>query len=957
MKQTILMTIALACATAQGAWAESVTFNVRSWDETNKQVVTTPTTKDCTVLEGSHPDDWLGLGGYEDQNDHYYVVKGDVKYKTLNCFGRVHLILADGATLTCTGGIKVEQGNNYGKIFIYSQSDGGSEGKLVVTNSYEAAAGIGSSEGEHTGDIEIHGGSLDITGGKEAAGIGAGLCTKTVATVAHGVIIYGGTIKAQGGKYGAGIGGGGSYAYSFGNVSHGAVFRLYGGDVTATGGDSAAGVGGGSNYDKFEYKPGGGSGDCRIYGGKLTAQGGHRGAGIGGGSTKQITDYKTNPGQIHISGGTVNATGGKYGAGIGGGCNYSGGTINISGGTVTAIGGVDGAGIGGGEDGAGGTVNISGGTVRAEGRSYGAGIGGGDFYGGDNDFDSPTYSIGATVTITGGTIIAIAGEDCYAREDKGGCAIGCGQGMNHKEREFRVGKLQMPDNYRVTAGDAENSIERVFTSGERVDACHWRNYVKIEPCDHATPTVGSDREVALTYSVDDNTYHTQHCRYCNYTLQEMHDEAQLCKCGKSSVYRFTVYNPGTEKDTYTERSTIAIGAGMEFYLPSCSEVPEGYTFKGWEMNPDPEGGNKWAAILGEDLKEIGESVKTYVGQTPVSFYPRFLYIFTDNWTWADDGSTASVTLSHADLDPVTLASTDDTPQVTITPADLTDEDDDSKVIGTRYTATCTYTLHGYDYTFTDHKDVLMPEPEVEVAEVTLQDDGDNSETLETYSGQEANVTLPRTLYKDGSWNTLCLPFSLGSLDGTPLEGATVKTLASSSFEDGTLTLNFTDAVTAINAGTPYIVKWETTGDNLVNPVFEGVTISETQASTAGTAYIDLVGSFAPFTFTADDKSTLYLGDGNQLYYPTKERTMGACRAYFQLHNGLSVGNLNAARIVLNFGEGETTGVKEITDPTPHPTPAWGGSGCAWYDLQGRRIDGRPTKKGIYIRNGKIITTD
>ena len=125
------MTIALLCAVAQGAWAESVTFNVRSWDATTKQVVTTTETKDATVLTGSHSDDWLGLGGGDDQ-DYYYVAKGNVSYQTLNCFGKVHLILADGATLTLTGGLKVEAKNNNAQLFIYSQSDGDSEGNTKV---------------------------------------------------------------------------------------------------------------------------------------------------------------------------------------------------------------------------------------------------------------------------------------------------------------------------------------------------------------------------------------------------------------------------------------------------------------------------------------------------------------------------------------------------------------------------------------------------------------------------------------------------------------------------------------------------------------------------------------------------------------------------------------------------------------------------------------------------------
>lgn len=65
IKKIFLLTIALLCAVAQGAWAESVTFRVRSWDDNNKQVVTTTETKDATVLEGIHKDDWIGLdNGY-----------------------------------------------------------------------------------------------------------------------------------------------------------------------------------------------------------------------------------------------------------------------------------------------------------------------------------------------------------------------------------------------------------------------------------------------------------------------------------------------------------------------------------------------------------------------------------------------------------------------------------------------------------------------------------------------------------------------------------------------------------------------------------------------------------------------------------------------------------------------------------------------------------------------------
>ena len=93
--------------------------------------------------------------------------------------------------------------------------------------------------------------------------------------------------------------------------------------------------------------------------------------------------------------------------------------------------------------------------------------------------------------------------------------------------------------------------------------------------------------------------------------------------------------------------------------------------------------------------------------------------------------------------------------------------------------------------------------------ISLADNADNSTTISDNDGLPTNVTLTgRTFYRDGAWNTLCLPFNVDSFTDTPLEGATVKTLASTGFSDGTLTMDFTDNQTSIEAGKPYIVKWD-----------------------------------------------------------------------------------------------------------------------------------------------------
>ena len=165
--------------------------------------------------------------------------------------------------------------------------------------------------------------------------------------------------------------------------------------------------------------------------------------------------------------------------------------------------------------------------------------------------------------------------------------------------------------------------------------------------------------------------------------------------------------------------------------------------------------------------------------------------------------------------------------------------------------------------------------------------------IASLNGKNTDILLcGRTLYKDGSWNTLCLPFDL-TLSGSILEGNNVQlmTLGDASFSNGTLTLNFVKAE-EIKAGVPYIIKWNE-GSNIVNPMFKNVTIDN--ASLDENAFTNSVisfkGIFSPFKITEANKKLLYMGDGNLLYYPSGAMTIRAFRAYFQLASWLVNENL------------------------------------------------------------------
>ena len=228
--------------------------------------------------------------------------------------------------------------------------------------------------------------------------------------------------------------------------------------------------------------------------------------------------------------------------------------------------------------------------------------------------------------------------------------------------------------------------------------------------------------------------------------------------------------------------------------------------------------------------------------------------------------------------------------------------------------------------------------------------GDVIVTLGAYNGQDvSNFTIHnRTLFKDGSWNTLCLPFNY-AVEGDVLNGAEVRTLESSSFNNGTLRLNFSNPVSTLLAGVPYIIKWDEDSD--IKPVFatKSTVKLNTTLTPVTTDCVDFVGNYTPVTLDANDRTKLYLGSANTLYYPSSAVTIGFCRAHFVLKN-ISVGNVTKA--IMFFGDDEAT--KITTTNFTNGT----NSDNRWYTLDGRCIPvpsdaSVPSvlPKGVYIHNG------
>ena len=243
--------------------------------------------------------------------------------------------------------------------------------------------------------------------------------------------------------------------------------------------------------------------------------------------------------------------------------------------------------------------------------------------------------------------------------------------------------------------------------------------------------------------------------------------------------------------------------------------------------------------------------------------------------------------------------------------------------------------------FVDDVQIAVP------ANIILTNAGtDNAATIATNDRALANVTLSgRTLYKDGSWNTICLPFEL-TLVGSPLDGATAKTLTDAVVSGTTITLTFGDAVTSLEAGKPYLIKWDKDDVNptITDPVFPYVNIDATTDHTISPiSDVKFIGYYDAFGITAADTDIYYMTGNNELKHTGVDRTLKACRAYFQFDDG------NPARtFVLNFGDDDVpTTISNLSEEMF-------GEGD-WYTPSGIKVgDSIPVKKGVYINNGKKV---
>ena len=198
---------------------------------------------------------------------------------------------------------------------------------------------------------------------------------------------------------------------------------------------------------------------------------------------------------------------------------------------------------------------------------------------------------------------------------------------------------------------------------------------------------------------------------------------------------------------------------------------------------------------------------------------------------------------------------------------------------------------------------------------------------------DAAVRLKRTFSAD-HWDTFAVPFDIEEKD---LAGAKIATFTKQ-VEDNTMI--FDDKQTQIEAGKPYLIKW-----NIENSTFEGITLKTTtpETVTSNDGQYSFVAVYSPKTL-ALDKTERYLSTDESLNYPrnadNKANLLKGLHAYYRVPATATV------KISFSSIPNAITRPYMLTDKV-----------MKVYNLNGQYVGSTLTNlpKGVYIVNGhKLI---
>lgn len=349
-----------------------------------------------------------------------------------------------------------------------------------------------------------------------------------------------------------------------------------------------------------------------------------------------------------------------------------------------------------------------------------------------------------------------------------------------------------------------------------------------------------------------------------------------------------------------------------------------------------------AAVNGakQCVKLGSRSTKGYLKTPSISAIKNRCILSFKAASWADDNTVINVSITSGKL---SYKNGEPTQTITINPSDQEWTDYSMIVSGVSESFTIKFECPSTKKRcFLDEVKLIEVE-EAGSKEITLDENGDNM----VEAAENVNVTLKRTLYGDGGWNTLCVPFTLTEAQTKAAFGADVELRELESVAGNTLTFKKVNSVTA---NVPCLIKLseayakDTYTFTGVNTVAAKVDDFGSDKVNAAISFIGIYSSKDVTEWATEGKDYVaYLGANNTFFKAKAGTKMKAFRAFFVIPENTPA---SAVKAVI---DGNATGIEDLVIDGVK-------ANGRVYNLNGQYVGNslNGLQSGIYIQNGKKI---
>lgn len=237
-------------------------------------------------------------------------------------------------------------------------------------------------------------------------------------------------------------------------------------------------------------------------------------------------------------------------------------------------------------------------------------------------------------------------------------------------------------------------------------------------------------------------------------------------------------------------------------------------------------------------------------------------------------------------------------------------------------------------------------------------DAENTIAVAAANGGNYNVTISGRKLNANKWNVMVLPFAVKPLDFCNAIGqyAVFNTLSKVEKDETDVLkdkIYFKLELDEIPANTPFLVKpldevdfdIDEDEDDAKDIVFTGVKFEDAGMQPV---YDKVAGATFTGNYAASyeiPSTNFWAMQGGQFNHFSEAMPLGFTRAYIELTSGAE-----SARFFIEEpnGNGSTTAIKELSADGIEGLKAAEG----WYTLGGVKLQGAPTQKGVYIKDGK-----